>query len=386
MVNMGPEVTVELGPGYGNIDKVRVSEGYGIQYSEDAVKRRSKTGIQPGSHVSEVRYQTDSKPGTPVFEQLPRAGAETPISPGSAHVSELHYRHGAVSPSIHKTELAYNVGKFDENQNVFMNISSAPSPTPLQQQQQQQQQRPHSGSWGHEPFWAAPHDADKAKQLERDAKLKTPPPGPRIPSPMDSKLVQMAEPARPKPRGGRVGYGEDFGYSSDFDEYRRQEALEKKASLLSRRGYNGDLGFDFDADPLLSTRVIKRRKKKNLDDEAPKRLSDPAAYREWEDEIARKLDELGQRAEEDSEREKRRTRAEKLSHDTERMLELMGDDIGGKVKTLRSRTDELLTQRQDDDLRVDLAAHVEDDDRTDAENINKASRTVMKELREYRPD
>ena len=62
MVVMGPEVTVDLGVGYGNIDKVRVSEGYGIQYSEEGIeklKRLSKTSSRGSQHISELRYQTD---------------------------------------------------------------------------------------------------------------------------------------------------------------------------------------------------------------------------------------------------------------------------------------------------------------------------------------
>lgn len=379
---------MDLGAGYGNIDRVRVSEGYGITYSDEGVEKLKRlSSSSPGggaaAHVSELRYQTDRRPDTPVLQELPMDGSDLPIplTPGSAHVSELHYRDGAVSPSVHKTVIAYNVGKFDENQNVFMNISSAPSPPP---------KRPHSGSWGHEPFWAAPHDTDKAKQLEKEAKLKTPPPGTieRIASPMDSKLVQMAEPSRPAAGAAGRGAGshrdEYSGYSSDFDVYKQHEAAEKRASLRAGRGFDdSDLYFDFDSDPLLSTRVVKRRRKKQIDpDEAPKRLSDPNAYKEWEDDIAVKLDELGQRATERDEREQRRSRAERLARDTDRMLELMGDDIGGKVKTLRSRTDDLLSERHDDELHVDYEMDVEATDKTDAENINRASETVMKKLRE----
>ena len=367
MVTMGPEVTVDLGVGYGNIDKVQVTEGYGIQYSEDGVKKLKRVNKRGSQHISEVRYHTD-RPPTPILEQLPRSRPGTPLTPGSAHVSELHYRHGAVSPSVHKTEIAYNVGKYDENQNVFMNISSAPSPP---------SNRPYSGSWGPEPFWAAPHDAEKAKLREKEAKLKTPPPNARVASPLDNKLVQMAEPTRP---GVKDAYSD--GYSSDFDEYKRQEMEDKKISLLSRRGYDGDLSFDFESDPLLSTRVIKCRKNKSVDrSDEPKRLSDPNGRQEWEDEIARKLEELGQRSAEEEERSRPRSRAEELSRDSGRMLELMGSQIGGKVKTVRERTDQMMTQREDE-LAVDYSAEVEEDDRTDAENINKASNIVMRNLRE----
>ena len=368
MVIMGPEVTVDLGVGYGNIDKVQVTEGYGIQYSEDGVKKLKKVNKRGSQHISEVRYRTD-RPPTPILEQLPRSRPGTPLTPGSAHVSELHYRHGAVSPSVHKTEIEYNVGKYDENQNVFMNISSAPSPPP---------NRPYSGSWGPEPFWAAPHDAEKAKLREKEAKLKTPPPNARVASPLDNKLVQMAEPSRPS---GKDAYNDR--YSSNFDEYKRQEMEDKKVSLLSRRGYDGDLSFDFESDPLLSTRVIKRRKNKPVDrSDSPKRLSDPSARQEWEDEIARKLEELGHRSAEEEERSRPRSRAEQLSRDSGRMLEMMGSEIGGKVKTVRERTDQMMTQREDE-LAVDYSAEVEEDDRTDAENINKASNMVMRRLREY---
>ena len=373
MVVMGLEVTVDLGVGYGNIDKVRVSEGYGIQYSEEGIKklqRLSGTSSRGSQHISELRYRTD-RPVTPILEQVPRNRPDTPLTPGGAHVSELHYRHGAISPSLHKTEIAYNIGKYDENQNVFMNISSAPSPSA---------NRPHSGSWGPEPFWAAPHDAEKAKQREIEAKLKTPPPSARVGSPLDNKLAQMAEPSRPD---GKGGYSSDR-YSSDFDEYKRQEQMDKKVSLLSRRGYNGDLTFDFESDPLLSTRVVKKRRNKAVDrSDSPKRLSDPKAYQEWEDEIARKLNELGHRSTEEEERNRPRTRAEKLSRDTGRMLELMGSEIGGKVKTMRERTDEMMTQRKDE-LTVDYSAEVEEDDKTDKENINRASNHVMRKLREYK--
>ena len=41
-----------------------------------------------------------------------------------------------------------------------------------------------------------------------------------------------------------------------------------------------------------------------------------------------------------------------------------------------------MTQREDE-LAVDYSAEVEEDDRTDAENINKASNMVMRKLREY---
>ena len=61
---------------------------------------------------------------------------------------------------------------------------------------------------------------------------------------------------------------------------------------------------------------------------------------------------------------------------------MMGSEIGGKVKTVRERTDQMMTQREDE-LAVDYSAEVEEDDRTDAENINKASNVVMRKLREY---
>ena len=61
---------------------------------------------------------------------------------------------------------------------------------------------------------------------------------------------------------------------------------------------------------------------------------------------------------------------------------MMGSEIGGKVKTVRERTDQMMTQREDE-LAVDYSAEVEEDDRTDAENINKASNMVMRRLREY---
>ena len=360
MVVMGPEVTVDLGLGEGGrsrfIDRVCLTEGSQIQYTDSLERKKF------GRNVSEVRYDMEGhwlnapKDQTGVEESSWMPRPQTPTSAG-LHRSELHYRHRPISPALHRSEIQYNIiDQMDETQHVSMRVK------PIQDEPPIRDSYP-------EKFWTGPQDVQRAKELEKQAKL-TPTMARKFQnSPSghlaDDKLAQLVGPAKPR----------ESGYSSDFEVYKQQELRQKKASLLSRRGYDGDLSFDFDSDPLMSTRKPRRTGGSLERSDSLKRRSDPSLQRQWEEDIALKLDELGQRYE----ATQPKSRADEMSRETSRILETMGGEISSKIRSMNQKADEIAATKADE-FAVNFHVDLDEDDITQRVNINRASKKVMNAL------